>query len=183
MLEHIKIIDGNILLWIQEHIRNPYLTPFMKRISMLGNAGMIWVLIVLILLLWKSKREVGILVLTSILINVVINNFFLKNIVARTRPYERIPEIKLLLHKAVDYSFPSGHSSCSFAAAVVMFLCLPRRWGIPALILATLIALSRLYVGIHYPTDVAFGIMSGSLIGYMVGGYGKNKFLQKGHMA
>lgn len=76
MLEHIKIIDGNILLWIQEHIRNPYLTPFMKRISMLGNAGMIWVLIVLILLLWKSKREVGILVLTSILINVVINNFF-----------------------------------------------------------------------------------------------------------
>lgn len=173
----VQKVDGDLLFWIQEHLRNPYLTPLMKGLSMLGNAGFIWLILTLGLLLWKPKRLVGVLATISMAVNYIINNLILKNVVARTRPYERLPEIKLLLRKAVDYSFPSGHSSVSFAAAVVMFLCLPRKFGVPALVLAALIAFSRLYVGIHYPTDVTFGIISGSVIGYVVGTMGK-KYLK-----
>ncbi len=87
---------------------------------------------------------------------------------ARTRPYEVIDGLQLLVGKAVDLSFPSGHSASSFAAAAVIAKMLPKRYGIAALILAGMIALSRLYVGIHYPTDVLFGTVSGGLIGLLV---------------
>ena len=96
------------------------------------------------------------------------NNLLLKNLVARTRPYEVIDGLQLLVSRAVDLSFPSGHAASSFAAAVVMAKLLPKRYGIAALILAGLIAFSRLYVGIHYPTDVLFGAVSGCLIGWLV---------------
>lgn len=167
MLEQLGKIDGEILLWIQEHVRNIYLTPFMVVITTMGNAAAVWCLIAIVLLCRKERRRVGIMMVVAMLTSFFINNLLLKNIVARTRPYERIAELHLLVGKAVDLSFPSGHSASSFAAAMVLCLAMPKRYGIPAMILATSIALSRLYVGIHYPFDVAFGIVSGSVIGYM----------------
>ena len=93
---------------------------------------------------------------------------FLKNVVARTRPYEVVEGLTRLIEKQSDYSFPSGHTAASFAAAVILFLQLPKKYGIPALILAVLISFSRLYLGVHYATDVLAGAVSGTLIALAV---------------
>lgn len=98
--------------------------------------------------------------------SLLINNILLKNLVARIRPYEVIEGLTCLVRQPRDYSFPSGHTTTSFAAAWVMFRQLPKRFGVPALVLAILIALSRLYVGVHYPSDVLFGALDGIAIGY-----------------
>ena len=100
----------------------------------------------------------------SLIGTLLINNMLIKNLVARTRPYEVIEGLTYLIPKPREYSFPSGHAASSFAAAWVMFRQLPKRYGVPALLLAILIALSRLYVGVHYPSDVLFGMISGTLI-------------------
>ena len=83
------------------------------------------------------------------------------------RPYEVIPSLDLIVKEAVDFSFPSGHSGASFAAATAIFCTMPKKYGVAALILAALIAFSRLYVGIHYPTDVLVGILDGILFGLL----------------
>ena len=100
----------------------------------------------------------------SLLLSLVINNLMLKNIIARPRPYDMIEGLKTLVAAPTDFSFPSGHTASSFAAATVLFLTLPKKYGIPAIILAALMGFSRLYIGVHYPTDVLAGLISGVLI-------------------
>lgn len=158
-------MDAEILLWIQENIRNDVLTPVMKWITSLGNKGIVWIIIGMIFLCIPKFRKAGTGIALALLGSLLLNNLFLKNAVGRIRPYEVIDGLELLVHKAVDASFPSGHSACSFASATVIFLLLPKKYGIPALILAALISFSRLYVGIHYPTDVLFGILDGICLG------------------
>lgn len=179
MLENLLQLDGNILLWIQENVRNDILTPVMKFITTTGNAGMIWITIALILLLLPKTRKEGLLVGASLLGSLLVNNILLKNIVARVRPYEVIEGLELLVGKATDWSFPSGHTGSSFAAAVMMFLVLPRRYGILALIYALLMGFSRLYVGIHYPTDVLTGAITGTLCACIVYIIYKKKFCKE----
>lgn len=154
-------MDETILLWIQEHIRNPYLDQAVIFITHLGDAGWFWIVLAFILLLFVKTRRAGAVSAIALLCSLIINNGILKNAVARVRPYEQIEELALMIEKQVDFSFPSGHSAASFAAATAIYLNLPKRYGIPALLLAALIALSRLYVGVHYPTDVLFGVISG----------------------
>lgn len=105
----------------------------------------------------------GLTALIAMGIGALFVNVGLKNIVARTRPYEVIEGLRILVERQSDFSFPSGHSCASFASAFVYFRMAPKKWGIPALILAALIAFSRLYVGVHYPTDVIAGILIGIL--------------------
>ena len=93
----------------------------------------------------------------------LINNIILKNIIARTRPYEVVEGLNRIIGAQSDFSFPSGHSGASFAVAVVMFMEMPKKYGVPALIVATLIAFSRLYVGVHYPFDVIAGVLTGTI--------------------
>ena len=100
--------------------------------------------------------------------DVVLCNGILKNLVGRIRPFDVNTSIQLLVARPHDYSFPSGHTAASFAAAVILFLQLPKKYGIPALILAVLISFSRLYLGVHYPTDVLAGAVSGTLIALAV---------------
>ena len=95
------------------------------------------------------------------MIGALITNVTLKNLVARTRPYEVVEGLVLLIEKQRDYSFPSGHTCASFAAAGVYWRMLPKKFGIPLVILAAMIAFSRLYVGVHYPTDVLAGLLIG----------------------
>lgn len=154
-------IDGNILLFIQEHIRSDVMTPFWKFITSLGNAGWFWIVLTLILLIFKKTRKIGVASAGALIIGTLITNVALKNIVARTRPYEVVEGLTLLVGKAHDYSFPSGHSCASFSSAFAIYKMTPAKYGVPALILASLIALSRLYVGIHYPTDVIGGVIIG----------------------
>lgn len=166
MLEWLLNLDGNILLFIQDFIRNPILTPIVRFITTLGNGGGIWIFLTLILLILPKTRKVGCMMIAALLGTLLVNNILLKNLIARTRPYDVIEGLTYLVPKPGEYSFPSGHAGSSFAVACVMFRQLPKKYGVPALILAILIALSRLYVGVHYPSDVLFGMISGIAISY-----------------
>ena len=158
--------DGQFLLFLQDNVRNDILTPIMKLITHLGDKGIFWILLAIILCFPKKTRPLGIMAGIALVMSVLINNAIIKNLVARPRPY--LPEtvggqgLKLLIEEQSDWSFPSGHSGASFAAAVV-FLCKgPKKLGIPSIIMAFLIAFSRLYVGVHYPTDVIAGVITGT---------------------
>ncbi|MCM1122638.1 MAG: phosphatase PAP2 family protein [Eubacterium sp.] len=166
MLNILSSLDDNILLFFQEVIRNPVMTPILKVITTLGNGGAIWIALTVLLLLLPKTRKVGFMTSLSLIGTLLINNMFLKNLVNRTRPYEVIEGLTYLVRTPTDSSFPSGHSACAFAVACIMFRRLPKRYGIPALVLAIVIALSRLYVGVHYPSDVLFGTLSGIVISY-----------------
>ena len=167
MLEWIAGADAGVLLFIQENIRNAVLTPIFTTITMLGDGGIVWIALSLILLFPRKTRKVGIMSLCALVISLLINNMTLKNLVARIRPYDTVEGLVPLIPRPWDYSFPSGHTGSSFAAAWVFFRKLPRRLGIPALLLAGLIGLPRLYLGVHYPTDVLFGVCSGIGSGFM----------------
>lgn len=99
----------------------------------------------------------------ALLGSLIINNMILKHLFNRTRPYEVVDGLMRIIEKQSDYSFPSGHTGSSFAAGVVMFRELPKKYGIIALVLACLVSFSRLYVGVHYPTDVLAGAVTGTI--------------------
>lgn len=169
-------MDGNILLWIQEHLRRENMNWFWKGITSLGNGGWFWIVLCILMVVlaktlgkkypikkedcsWTVIGKAGWYGLLSMGVGALITNVCLKNLVARTRPYEVVEGLVPLIGKPTDYSFPSGHTCASFACALVLYRILPKRYGIPAVILAALIAFSRLYVGVHYPTDVLGGLV------------------------
>jgi len=154
--------DGAFLIWIQENLRSDLLTPVMTFITRLGDKGIFWIITAIILLFFRKTRPLGIMAFMALMLSVLINNVMIKPSVARIRPYEVVDGLKLLIEKQHDPSFPSGHSGASFAAAVVYMRKGPKKLGIPSIIIAFLIAFSRLYVGVHYPTDVICGIITGT---------------------
>lgn len=156
-------LDRNILLFIQECIRQDWMDGFWKGITTLGNSAWFWIVASMIMLIFKKTRKVGATALLGLAIGALLTNVLLKNLVERIRPYEVIDGLTILIEKQHDFSFPSGHTCASFAAAVVYFRTLPKKWGIPAVVLASLIGLSRLYVGVHYPSDVLAGFVVGCL--------------------
>ena len=163
--------DGQFLIWLQENVRSDVLTPIMKLITHLGDKGLFWILIAVVMLFFKKTRPLGIMAGIALVFSVLINNVLIKPNVGRIRPYEVVDGLKLLIEKQHDPSFPSGHSGASFAAAVVFLVKGPKKIGIPAIIVAALIAFSRLYVGVHYPTDVICGIITGTccaIISFMI---------------
>ncbi len=168
MIETLIQMDGNLLLWIQNNLRNDVLTPVFVLITTLGNAGMIWIAITILLLARNRTRTVGYLSTVSLVGSFLIDNVLLKNLIARTRPYEVIDGLTSLVGIQSDFSFPSGHTGTSFAVAVLLWLALPRKYGIPAMILAVFIGISRLYVGVHYPSDVLGGAVIGTAIAILV---------------
>ena len=161
-------IDGSILIAIQDLIVNDVMTPFVKVITSLGNAGIIWILISLGLIICKRTRKAGVLALMSLILCFSFNNLIIKNIVRRTRPYEMFMGVRRLIPKPHDFSFPSGHSASSFAVSTSLFLNLPKKAGIPLLMLAFAISISRLYLGVHYPADVLFGAFNGVIAACVV---------------
>ena len=167
-MERLLEIDGSILLWIQDNLRCPVLDWIMKCVTRLGNSGMIWISCVVIMLLFKKSRHTGTLTIFAMLINLLVSNLLLKNLVARTRPYDAVLGLESIIGRISEYSFPSGHASHSFAAAVVIFMLMPKKIGIPSLILATLISFSRIYIGVHYPTDIIAGALIGSIIAIII---------------
>ena len=148
------------------------LTPIFRFITTLGNAGVIWIVLSVGLLIPKKTRRVGALALVSLVFSALIDNVILKNVVARTRPYDVIEGLTSLVGAQKDYSFPSGHTGSAFAAAVVLFLGLPKKCGIPILVFACLMGLSRLYVGVHYPSDVLGGALIGTGIALLTHWFG-----------
>lgn len=160
--------EGPVLLWIQEHMRNDFLTPVLTFLTHLGDHGYFWIALTILFLLLKKTKKVGGLMTCSLLLNTLVNNVLLKNLVARTRPYEVVDGLHRIIEAQSDYSFPSGHTGSAFAVAVVVFLMCPRKIGVPVLVFAFVIAFSRLYVGVHFPTDVLGGALIGAVIAYLV---------------
>ncbi|MDD2959030.1 MAG: phosphatase PAP2 family protein [Lachnospiraceae bacterium] len=156
----IQQLDVSILLWIQENLRFEVLTPVMRAVTSLGDNGWFWIALGIALLCFRRTRPVGFTVLIALAIGALITNVGLKNLVGRMRPYDYTEAIHRLLPVQTDYSFPSGHTCASFAAAIVCFRMLPRKYGIAALILAGLIAFSRMYLGVHFPTDILGGLVA-----------------------
>lgn len=159
ILQSIQQLDGEILLLIQEHLRTDMLTPFMKSVTFLGNGGWFWILCAVVLLAIPKTRKTGYAAVFSLIFGAIVTNLLLKNIVARPRPFAEIEALIPMITKPKDFSFPSGHTTASFAVALVMLRMLPKKFGIPAVVLAALVAFSRLYLGVHYPTDVLTGFV------------------------
>ena len=153
--------DASILLWLQNSVRNPVLNPVMIFITHLGDKGLFWVALTYLLLCFRKTRRASVTSMISMVITLLVVNVVLKNWIARVRPYELIEGLNLMIGKQHDFSFPSGHAGNSLACAWVLYRRAPKKWGVPALVMAVLISLSRLYVGVHYPTDVFAGIAIG----------------------
>lgn len=155
-------LELRILLWIQEYLTNPILDNFFVFVTTLGNGGLLWIAIGLFFFAQKKHRPLGILIILSLIGSLLVTNGLLKNWIARPRPYTVWP-IELLIDKHPEFSFPSGHTSASFAVAWMIFMN-KRRLGVYMLVIATLMGLSRLYLFMHYPTDVIGGAVVGILI-------------------
>ena len=163
--------DWGILHWIQNTIACPFLDAVVPKLTMLGNAGIIWILAGLALLCSKKYRRQGTLVLMGLLAGLLVGNIVLKNLVARPRPCWLDPSVRLPIASPTDYSFPSGHTLSSTIAATILTKT-DRRFGYAAIPLAVLIALSRLYLYVHFPSDVLIAALLGLLIGELTFRYG-----------
>jgi len=164
-LDILNNIEASVLLFLQQ-IRNPVTDTIMAVFSVLGNFGLIWLVIAVILLIRKKTRRHGIQVLLCIAASLILNNLILKNLVARPRPFTEIEGLTVMLSPhladAGSWSFPSGHAGSSFAAAWSLNCSFAKkaRW---AWIVAVLIAFSRSYIGVHYLSDIICGALFGTI--------------------
>lgn len=152
-------------------MHTPFLDKIMVFITRLGDVGIIWIVLSIVLLLIPKTRKSGAVMVAALVVDVLLCNIVLKNLVARTRPYDVNTGVHLLVAKLHDYSFPSGHTAASFASVTALYLAGEKKLWKFALVLACLIAISRLYLYVHYPTDVLGGILFGVISGYL--GYRK----------
>ena len=158
-------LDWGILHWIQTYLACPALDAIMPRLTLLGDIGFIWILTGVVLLCTKKHRRTGILLLLGLLCGALAGNVVLKNLVARPRPCWLDESVQLLIATPKDFSFPSGHTAASFAAVFALRASGSPLWK-PALVLAAGIAFSRLYLYVHWPTDVLGGILVGAAAGW-----------------
>ncbi|MEG2000955.1 MAG: phosphatase PAP2 family protein [Evtepia sp.] len=163
----LNTIDTGILNFIYSRTRNALFDILMPFISRMGNGGAVWVLSALLLLFMPNYSKCGLAMAISLILCVVIGNLTLKPLFARTRPCDLNPAITLLIRRPTDYSFPSGHTMSSFAAATILLLS-HKELGMLAMILASLIAFSRLYLYVHHPSDILVGALIGIAIARVV---------------
>lgn len=162
MFTQLQQWDEAILLAIQQW-HNPVTDFLMPIITTLGNGGMVWIALVVTLLLFKRTRKFGLLIGVSLLTSTLLGNFVLKPLVARPRPFLKMPEVPMVIPQPGGYSFPSGHTISSFAAAMVLWF-YSWKLALPATAMATVIGFSRMYLFCHYTTDVLGGAILGSAI-------------------
>lgn len=155
----------NILYWIREHLTCPFLDGILPPISALSAHGEIWIVLALVLIAIPKTRRAGVTMAVTLILCLCIGNLTLKPLIARVRPYD-VVDVPLLVEKLSDFSFPSGHTLASVGAATALTL-YHRRWGAVALVLAAVIAFSRLYLFVHYPTDVVAGALLGVALAFL----------------
>ena len=163
--------DLPILRWIASNLHSAFGDAVMPIVTLLGDAGIFWIAMAAILLFIPKTRKIGLGMGAALLMGLLICNVTLKPLVARIRPcdYELQhfqTQIPLLVEGLHDFSFPSGHTIASFEAATVILL-YNKKWGIAAMVLAALIAFSRLYLYVHYPTDVLASVVLGIGIAFL----------------
>ena len=149
-------MELKILDWIQA-LHNPVTDVLFVWITRLGNVGMIWILLAAVLLLRRKTRKTGDILAAALVVDVLLCNGLLKHLFHRVRPCD----------VNTDYSFPSGQTAASFAAVAALYLAGARRLWKPALVLGMLIAFSRLYLYVHYPSDILGGVLVGLFAGWV----------------
>ncbi len=152
-----------ILDFIREHIKNGFLDTVMPIVTMCGNLGIFWVAVALVISAKAKYRRCSITMLIGLIAGVLIGNLIVKNAVRRDRPCWIIEIQNMLIENPQDFSFPSGHTLSSFCAASILFY-YDKRLGVPAFGAAVLIAFSRMYLYVHFPTDILGGALLGILI-------------------
>ena len=165
----LNLLELEILDKITGYFHSGLLDAVMPKISFLGNGGWIWILASLLFMIRKQDRRTGIAIASALIFSLITANILLKPLVARPRPFIVNAAVRLLIAAPKEFSFPSGHAQSSFAAASAIFFN-KRKIGIVALILAALISFSRLYLYLHYPSDV----LAGAAIGFVLGGLAYN---------
>ncbi|MDO4198063.1 MAG: phosphatase PAP2 family protein [Erysipelotrichaceae bacterium] len=154
-----------ILDLIQKYMASPLMNTVMVFITSLGDYGILWIIITGILLFNSKTRKEGIASAISLILCAIICNGILKPLVGRIRPCDLNTAVTLLVNRPPDYSFPSGHTASSFASAVAIFASGNKKLGIVSIVIAFLIGFSRMYVYVHFPTDVLAGMMLGIMLG------------------
>lgn len=153
-----------ILDFIQNFLSSPFMDRVMVFITSLGNSGALWIATALVMLCSKKYRRTGVMLAVGLILSAVVGNVILKPAVARLRPFQLREGIELLIKAPHDFSFPSGHTLASVISASIIFM-QHRRLGIVSVVVAALISFSRLYLYVHFPTDVLAGIVLGIAIG------------------
>ncbi|MCL1905956.1 MAG: phosphatase PAP2 family protein [Clostridiales bacterium] len=170
-------MDESILYAIGQLSGLSWLDNFMIALSWLGDNGLVWCIMAVIMLIRPQTRWSGLVCVISMLLSLFFCNLLIKNLVARPRPYEMLAWLQPMVSPLPDYSFPSGHAASSFAAATAVALaCRSGKWPVAAFATAILISFSRLYVGVHYPSDVLGGIVLGLFSGYAAQNIGRRFF-------
>jgi len=159
-------MELKILLYISSNFKNAFFDFGMPFISFFSNKGWIWIAIAVGLLLTKKYRRYGVALSIGLALCLVMGNVILKSLVARPRPYDVYGEIELLIEKLSDFSFPSGHTYSAFCGATILYF-MNRKIGYAAFAFAVLTAFSRLYLFVHYPTDVLAGIVMGVAVAFL----------------
>lgn len=169
-VEFITNIDFNILNFIQENIRNAFLDPIMVVLSYIGEYGVFWILLAIVLLFSRKTRAAGVCALAAMALGFLCGDMIIKNIIARPRPFLLNPQVDMNIPGPTSYSFPSGHSTSAFAAVTALFGMLKeKRWiAYSGLVLAILIVFSRMYNYVHYPSDILGGIALGVITGLIM---------------
>ena len=150
-----------------------WMTPVMELISLLGKGGIALIVLSLVLLVIRKTRRFGTAMLLGLAIGAVVVNLWLKVVIARPRPYADVNGFYYPLwqmmgsHTESDYSFPSGHTNAAFACMVPAFLLGKKSWSWLCLLFAFLMGVSRIYLVVHYPSDVLGGLIMGTLAGLL----------------
>lgn len=164
----INNFDAQAMLWVQENLRMPVLSDILVPLTRLGNAGLLFIAAAVILLCFKTTRTSGILMLISMAACFIFNDIIIKRLIARPRPFITVPGLVTLVSPPASYSFPSGHTASAFAAVVTLFFTRRKFLGI-GLVVAFFMGISRIYAGVHYPSDVIVGALVGTLTACAVG--------------
>lgn len=159
-------IDLGILDFIQSYLRCDILDTVIPFITKLGDGGILWIAFSAIMLLFPKTRSVGAAMAAALAIEALCCNVILKPLVGRIRPCDINTAVQLLIPRPHDFSFPSGHTCAAFASAATLFFGKNKLW-IPTLVLAVLIGFSRLYLYVHYPSDVLVGALIGIVSGWL----------------
>lgn len=185
-MDAITQLDGQLLIGIQQALNADWLTPIMKVITAFGEYGILWILVCLVLLAFKKTRRIGIICTLSLALTFILCNGIIKPLVDRERPFESFSAVQPFLPHPGDSSFPSGHTANAMGPAWGMFMgsrdryapmgwqregipaSTVHKWSVVAIVLALLIGLSRMYLGMHYPSDVLAALLVGMLAATVV---------------